>query len=183
MLVHATPERVYDALTTAQVLDSRFTTSAQVSARRGGVIHFRWPDWGPDRVTAEDSGPVLEAVRLTRFVFQRRPDHPSYIATVEIDLEAVRDGTVVRLRETGCHDTPDGRRAMLNCAAGWGEILCRAQHPILSGGPLFAKLPCAFLPRIPTRRCVFACCATCSAGHRTTRRWRRHGAIWRPAAT
>jgi len=30
---------------------------------------------------------------------------------------------VVRLREYGYHNTPSGLRAMLDCAAGWGEAM------------------------------------------------------------
>ena len=43
--------------------------------------------------------------------------------SVEVDLERVPDGTVIRLREHGYQDTPSGRLACLNCAAGWGEAL------------------------------------------------------------
>lgn len=88
-----------------------------------GSIFFRWKNWGPDHITAEDGGPVLEAQRPSRFVFQWRPDQPSYATTVEIDFEARKHGTVLRLREHGYEDTPSGRRKMLECACGWGEAL------------------------------------------------------------
>lgn len=78
---------------------------------------------GPDRVTTEDGGPILEATRPRRFVFQWSPDNPSYTTTVEIDLEPVHDGTIVRLKESGYHHTASGRKAMLRCSAGWGEAL------------------------------------------------------------
>ena len=38
-------------------------------------------------------------------------------------FEKVAEGTVIRLREYGYHDTPSGIKAMLECAAGWGEAL------------------------------------------------------------
>lgn len=122
-LVRATPERVYDGIATAEGLDGWFTTGASVDARPGGEIRFRWKDWGPDRVTVEDGGRVLEATRPTRFVFQWSPDNPSYATTVEIDFEPSERGTIVRLKESGYHDTPSGRRKMLECAGGWGEAL------------------------------------------------------------
>jgi uncharacterized protein YndB with AHSA1/START domain len=122
-LVRATSERVYDAITTAECLDGWFTAGATVDARPGGEIIFRWQGFGPDNVVGEDGGPVLEARRPERFVFQWRPDNPSYTTTVEIDFQPAEDGTVIRLREHGYHDTPGGLRAMLNCAAGWGEAL------------------------------------------------------------
>jgi len=42
---------------------------------------------------------------------------------VGIDFEPTQGGTIIRLRESGFHDTPDGLRAMLDCSAGWGEAL------------------------------------------------------------
>jgi uncharacterized protein YndB with AHSA1/START domain len=122
-LVRASPEKVYDGIATAEGLDGWFTTGATVDARPGGEIRFRWKDWGPDRVTLEDGGPVLEAARPKRFVFQWSPDDPSYSTTVSIDFEPVEAGTVIRLTESGYHDTPGGRRKMLDCAGGWGEAL------------------------------------------------------------
>jgi len=122
-LVRAGIEEVYDAIATAGGLDGWFTTGAEVDARPAGSIVFRWREFGPDKVTAEDGGPVLEANRPTRFVFQWHPDSQAYATTVEIDFEPTPDGTIIRLRESGFHDTPDGLRAMLDCSAGWGEAL------------------------------------------------------------
>lgn len=122
-LVHASPERVYDAFTTAEEMDHWFTSGASIDPRRGGKIHFRWMDWGADHFTGEDGGPVLEAHRPERFVFTWHPDGPQYATTVEIDFEMVDQGTVVRLRESGYQNTPSGWQALTNCAAGWGEAL------------------------------------------------------------
>ena len=80
------------------------------------TVHAR----GGERRSAR---PVLEARRPGRFVFQWHPDNPSYATTVEIDFEPAESGTIIRLREYGYQDTPSGLRAMLNCAAGWGEAL------------------------------------------------------------
>jgi len=121
--VNAPPEKVYDAIATSEGLDAWFTTGAIVDARPNGRILFRWQDWGPDHFTGEDGGPVLEAQRPARFIFQWRPDQPSYATTVEIDFEARAGGTVMRLREHGYEDTPSGRHKMLECACGWGEAL------------------------------------------------------------
>ncbi|NHI89259.1 MAG: SRPBCC domain-containing protein [Candidatus Thorarchaeota archaeon] len=122
-LVRAEPEKVYDALTTGEGLDAWFTVGSEVDARSGGSIKFSWKDWGPDKYTMVSRGPVLEAKRPERFVFQWYSDDPSYATTIEINFEAVEEGTVVRLREYGYHDTPSGRAALLECAAGWGEAI------------------------------------------------------------
>lgn len=123
-LVRATPEQVYDALTTSSGLDSWFTSGATVDPHPGGEIRFRWKAWGPDAITAEDGGPILAAERPHRFVFQWSPDNATYRTTVEFDLKPRDFGnTVVTVREHGYHDTPHGRKALLSCATGWGEAL------------------------------------------------------------
>ena len=123
VFIQAEAGRIYDALTTATELDRWFTTGASVDARVGGEIHWRWQNWGPDSVTTEDGGPVLEAQRPQHFVFQWHPDSPDYVTTVEFTIEPVENGSVVQLREHGYHDTLEGRQAMINCATGWGEAL------------------------------------------------------------
>ena len=123
-LVRAAPEAVYDALSTGPGLDAWFTRGSRVERRPGGEIVFNWVDWGPDRYTCQSKGPVLEAEPGRRFAFRWRPDPEcDEPTTVEIDLEPHPEGTLVRLREGGYRDTPSGRRAMLECAAGWGEAL------------------------------------------------------------
>ena len=122
-LVRAPAGKVYDAIATAEGLDGWFTKGASVDARPGGRLIFRWQEFGAERVTDEADCPVLEAERGKRFVFQWQPDSPEYSTTVAIDFEEDRQGTLIRLREYGYHDTPGGLRAMLNCSAGWGEAL------------------------------------------------------------
>jgi len=122
-LVRATPERVYDAMATADGLNGWFTTSASVDARPGGEIRFRWVDWGYSHYTGENGGPVLEARRPERFVFQWQVDTDSYNTTVEIDFEPVDEGTIVRLVEYSYEDSPTGLKDMLARASGWGEAL------------------------------------------------------------
>ena len=122
-LVRAEPERVYDALTTAEGLDGWFTKGSSVDARPGGKIKFRWEDWGYQHYSGEDGGPVLEAKRPERFAFQWKVDTGSYNTTVEIIFEPFEDGTLVKLVEHGFHDTATGLKDMLTRAAGWGEAL------------------------------------------------------------
>jgi len=120
-LVHAPRDRVYDALTGAEELDAWFTTGAETDPRPGGEMVWRWVDWGPDRVTAEDRGPVLEARRPERYVFEWQSRLGG--TTVEVDFEEHPEGTVVRLREYGYPDTSEGWAGYANCATGWGEAL------------------------------------------------------------
>ncbi len=122
-LIRASPEKVYDAFATGTGLDSWFTSGSEVDARPGGTIKFSWKDWGPDKYTQVSKGRVLEAERGKRFVFQWSPDNPTYTTTIEIDLEGIDEGTILRLREHGFRNTPSGRAAMAECAAGWGEAV------------------------------------------------------------
>lgn len=123
VLIAASRETVYKAMTAPEALDGWFTNGAEVDARPHGSILFRWKNWGPDHITGEDGGPVLEAQPPARFVFQWRPDRSSYATTVEMNFEAHAHGTMLRVREYGYEDTPSGRRKMLECACGWGEAL------------------------------------------------------------
>jgi uncharacterized protein YndB with AHSA1/START domain len=120
-LVRAPRERVYDTFTRAEELDSWFTTRAEVDARSGGEMVWRWVDWGPDAYTGEDRGPVLEARRPERYAFQWQSALGG--TTVELDFEEHSAGTVVRLREHGYPDTPEGWAGFSDCSTGWGEAL------------------------------------------------------------
>jgi uncharacterized protein YndB with AHSA1/START domain len=122
-LIRADPLRVYNALTTSEGLDAWFTSGARVNAHPGGDILFRWENWGPDHITAEDGGSVLEAIPPQRFVFQWHPDTQDYATIVEINIRPSEDGTIISLCEHGFADSPSGRTAMISCATGWGEAL------------------------------------------------------------
>lgn len=122
-LVRVQPERAYDAIATSKGLDEWFTNGSSVDARPGGQIDFRWKDWGLDRYTGQNAGPVLEANRPERFVFQWRADSGSYYTTVEIDFESVDEGTLVKLIEYGYEDTSVGMQDLLNRVSGWAQVL------------------------------------------------------------
>jgi uncharacterized protein YndB with AHSA1/START domain len=125
VLIHAPREKVYDALTTPEGLNSWFTSGASVDAEPQGTIVLRWQDWGPDHITTEDSGTILEAQRPERFMFQWDSDDPYRAITVEFILEPANNGydTIVRLKEYGHHNTPAGLKALAEHAAEWGEAL------------------------------------------------------------
>lgn len=122
-LVRVPPERVYDALATSAGLDEWFTTGASVDARPGGRIHFRWKDWGLERYSGENSGPVLEARRPQRFVFLWTADSGGYDTMVEITFEPVAEGTIVSLIEHGYEDSPTGMTDLLSRVSGWAQVM------------------------------------------------------------
>ena len=133
ILVRASPEEAYDAITTAEALDSWYTEGAEVEARQGGHIKFRWRNWGADKVSSDDGGPVVEADRPKRFVFRWFPAGDKYSTTVEMNFETAEEGTIIRLMEYGYRDDPRSRRAMLACAVGWGEALALLKFHVEHG--------------------------------------------------
>jgi uncharacterized protein YndB with AHSA1/START domain len=123
--VHAAPARVWKAVATAEGLDGWFTAGSRVLAEPDGHIHFRWRDWGPDRVNSEAFCPVVEAQPPSRLVFRWTPlaGAPDHRTTVELDLERRGEGTVVHLSERSYPLTEAGLRAYRSGAVAWGEAL------------------------------------------------------------
>lgn len=113
-------ERVFDVITSAKEWDRFFTTGMTLEPEVGGDCTFRWQDWGPDFYSVEVPGKVVAVERPTKFAFQWGGDTPT---TIAFNLKAEYGGTVVRLTEEGHLDTPEGRSAIVECAAGWGEAL------------------------------------------------------------
>src|SRR5262245_31548284 len=60
-VIHAKPERIFRLLATGEGWDSWFTSGATVDPRPGGEITWRWRNWGPDSVNADDVGIIVEA--------------------------------------------------------------------------------------------------------------------------
>jgi uncharacterized protein YndB with AHSA1/START domain len=87
------------------------------------VLVFRWKDWGVENFSGEMAGVVVEAQRPDRFVFRWPVDSGGYMTTVNIDIEAHADGTVVRLVEGVYEDGEVGTQDMLNRASGWAQAL------------------------------------------------------------
>jgi uncharacterized protein YndB with AHSA1/START domain len=122
-LVKAPIEKVFDAFTKAEEFNTWFTKETEIDLQPGGRIVFRWRDWGPDKVNLDAEAHVVEVDRPNRFMFKWHGDNASYWTTIDVTLESVEDGTVIRLREYGYEDTPSGHSGILECAAGWGEAL------------------------------------------------------------
>jgi uncharacterized protein YndB with AHSA1/START domain len=122
-LVKAPIEKVFDTFTQAEQFNIWFTRETEIDLKPGGLIVFRWRDWGPDKVNLDAKAYVVAVDRPRKFVFKWHGDNKSYWTTIETKFETVDEGTIIRLREFGYEDTPSGRRGILECAAGWGEAL------------------------------------------------------------
>jgi uncharacterized protein YndB with AHSA1/START domain len=124
-LIKAPIDKVYDSITTSEGLDSWFTNGAEVERKPGGWIYFRWTSERSEITEGiiEDEGPVIEVEIPKKFVFQWSPDNKMYTTTVELTFEEFEVGTRITVREEGFQETPEGRKAMIGCATGWGEAL------------------------------------------------------------
>ena len=122
-IIRAEPERVYNAIATAEGLDKWFTDGAYVDAQPGGEIIFRWKDWGAENYTSENGGPVHAATRNEHFIFQWKTDDRRRLTTVEIKIVQVEKGTLIHLTEYGFKNYLGFIQQMLNRASGWAQAL------------------------------------------------------------
>jgi uncharacterized protein YndB with AHSA1/START domain len=129
--IAATPEKVYDTITSAKEWDSFFTTGMVLEPRPGGKCEFSWKDWGPDFYTLNVPGKVVEAIGPSKFVFRWGSEGKE--TTVSFELTGEHGGTVVTLTERGYKDNPEARAMMLECASGWGEALTLLKFYIEKG--------------------------------------------------
>ncbi|MCK5304132.1 MAG: SRPBCC domain-containing protein [Candidatus Heimdallarchaeota archaeon] len=134
-LINAPIEKVFKVFTTAEGLDSWFTQGAAVDDEVGGKIYFRWVSERADvkEGVIEDGGPILEINAPYKFTFEWYPDNKSYATTVKWCFEETEKGTKITVKEHGFHNTPKGRKALLDCATGWGEALTMAKYFIEHG--------------------------------------------------
>lgn len=119
--IAASPEKVYDTITSAKDWDTFFTTGMELDPKPGGVCSFCWQDWGPDKYTLEVPGRVLEAKRPELFSFEWGSEGRA--TTIRMELSPVANGTVLTVTESGYRDTPESIDMMLECASGWGEAV------------------------------------------------------------
>jgi uncharacterized protein YndB with AHSA1/START domain len=126
--IRSTPERVFDALATAEGLDKWFTSSCTLETRAGGNLVFRWKDHGLEGFTGEYQGSVVEWRRSALFAFQWPVDLGNYRTTVTVSLQEksiphLGTGTVVRIEEGTYEDSVQGLQDMFRRTAGWAEVL------------------------------------------------------------
>jgi uncharacterized protein YndB with AHSA1/START domain len=129
--IAATPDKVYDTITSAKEWNSFFTTGMVLEPRPGGKCEFSWKDWGPDNYTLKVPGKVIVAEKPGKFIFQWGPEEKATMVSFELSSE--RGGTVVTLTEHGYKNTPESRAMMLECATGWGEAVTLLKFYIENG--------------------------------------------------
>lgn len=123
-LIRAPVDKVFRALSTAEGLNSWWTSGTTMERRVGGRIQFAWREWGPDKITVEGNARILQLVEDEVFAWRwdEAEGYPS--RTSELEVEERGNHTVVRVTDTGTDpDAPHGEVIPLAVAAGWGEAL------------------------------------------------------------
>ena len=117
--IAASPEKVFETITSSDGWDAFFTTGMKLDPKPGGECTFKWKDWGPDFYSLGAPGKVVAVERPTLFSFQWGSTGKE--TTISFELEAKHGGTVLTCTEDGYENTPEGRAMILECASGWGE--------------------------------------------------------------
>ena len=115
------PATVYQTLSTAEGWDQWFTEGTSLDPVAGGKIHLRWKNFGAGRYTVEDQGLVLAAVPNRLFSFNWTPGVTQ--TRVTFALQALADGTLLTVTESGYKNTATDLKTYMGCATGWGEAL------------------------------------------------------------
>jgi uncharacterized protein YndB with AHSA1/START domain len=125
--IRASREKVYDAFATSEGLNGWWTVGGSVDARPGGRMHFRFADWGADKINAEFDGRVVEARRPERFVYKWGIRESE--TTVELTFEEKDGGTLVQVREYGFADVA----SLAGNSTGWGVVLTLVKFRVERG--------------------------------------------------
>jgi uncharacterized protein YndB with AHSA1/START domain len=121
----ATPEAVYEALTTVDGLAGWWTDDVQGSGAVGGVLEFRFPPVGGFDME------VLEAQPSERVVWRVAEGPEEWVGTtVEWDLRQDGDYTIVLFAHRGWREQVE---FMHHCSTKWGSFLMSLKSLVESG--------------------------------------------------
>ena len=67
--INASPDKVFDTITSADEWNKFLLSGCELEPKVGGKFIFRWKDWGPDFYTTECPGEIVEFERPSKFVF------------------------------------------------------------------------------------------------------------------
>ena len=112
LFIKASPQRVFNALTTKEELERWFLVKAEVDLRPGGAIRF---EWGPGQF---EVGKVLVCEPPHRFSFTWEA-HAVGPTTIAFELTAENGGTRLRLTHTGIGEGEDWDRYFTSVKTGW----------------------------------------------------------------
>jgi len=108
IMIPAPPEHVWPAVTRSDDLSAWFGADVEIDARPGGRGAFRWPD-GTERQAVVEAVEPGRRLAFRWLPFQRTPEGEAVTVPstrVEITLDAVPEGTVVRVVERPAFSLP-----------------------------------------------------------------------------
>jgi uncharacterized protein YndB with AHSA1/START domain len=121
---NATPEKVYDALTTIEGLAGWWTDDTTGSAEPGGVIEFRFPPGGFDMEVVEQRAPEHVAWKVV--------DGPQEWVGTTVDWALRQDGdhTIVLFKHEGWKEPVE---FMHHCSTKWAIFLMSLKSLLETG--------------------------------------------------
>lgn len=100
LFIKATPERVFQALTTKEDLECWFVTKAEIDASPGGTLRF---EWGP---VLSNFGKILTLEAPHRLSYTWEAANPGF-ATLTFELTPKDNGTRLLLTHAGTGEGED----------------------------------------------------------------------------
>ncbi len=137
--IASTPEKVWQALTTAEFSRKYFFGFAvEAELRVGGAFTVRAPDG-----SVHISGEVVECVAPHKLTITWNVNWPALIEKLGVTLvsyEIERAGNAVRLTLTEAHDRPIGDDILSGGRSGWPAILSSLKSLLETGEALDIKM-------------------------------------------
>ncbi len=112
---------VFNAVTEPGELSSYFTTGgASGPLREGTTVYWSFADF-PGKFPVK----VTRVVPNERIEFSWEANERGYDTQVVMTFEAIDAGTtLVKIAESGWHDTPKGQESSYGNCSGWMQMLC-----------------------------------------------------------
>ncbi len=137
--IAATPEKVWQALTTAEFSRQYFSGLAvELEHKVGGAFVVRTPDG-----SVHISGEVIECDSPRRLTVTWNVNWPALVEKLGptlVTYEIERNGDAARLTLTQAHDRPIGDDILSGGRAGWPAILSSLKSVLETGRPLALKM-------------------------------------------
>ena len=114
LFIKASPQRVFQALTQKEDLESWFVTRAEVEPRAGGALRFAWDQ----EAKSVEVGKILayEPPSRISYTWEMQGSSPT---TITFELSAENDGTRLHLTHTGIGEGDDWDRYYAGIGRGW----------------------------------------------------------------
>jgi uncharacterized protein YndB with AHSA1/START domain len=132
--INAPIQRVWDALTKAELIAQWFGDAAELEAIPGGTGFFGWNAHGKFRVVVESAeAPHTLVYRWAHRETDADPT-PQNSTVVRFDLTEIEGGTRLDLRETGFENLADPQTAHAENSGGWtaelGDLVAYLQASV-----------------------------------------------------